>query len=110
MGSIKETAIEKLARTILAEENINPEQADFFETSQDQLIDLLVSAYRAGIEDATNKHITEVDATWQLKRYTEHGFKNVGKPQPSRRAALKAKTVWMRNNPGTSEPYPHRIA
>lgn len=76
MGRVKETAIEKLTRTILAEENINPEQADFFETSQDQLIDLLVSAYRARIEDATNKHITEVDATWQLKRYTKHGFKS----------------------------------
>lgn len=63
MASIKETTIEKIAREILTEEHVNTEGYDFFEIGHDTLIDLLVSAYRQGIEDAGKKNITEVKAT-----------------------------------------------
>lgn len=114
MASIKETTIEKIAREILTEEHVNTEGYDFFEIGQDTLIDLLVSAYRQGLEDGAKKNITEVKATWQLRQYTERGFVNVGKPVASKRTALKAQAKCLgahrRDTDDTlCAPHPYRI-
>ena len=114
MASIKETTIEKIAHEILAEDSINLEGYDFFEIGQETLIDLLVSAYRQGLEDAAKKNITEVKATWQLRQYTEHGFVNIGKPAASKRAALKEQAKWLRahgreTGDTLGAPHPYRV-
>ena len=114
MASIKETTIEKIAREILTEEQVNTEGYDFFEIGNETLIDLLVSAYRQGLDDVNKKSITEVKATWQLRQYTEHGFVNIGKPAASKRAALKAQAKWLRahgreKGDTLGAPHPYRI-
>lgn len=114
MASIKETTIDKIAQDILGEDHINTEGYDFFEIGQETLIDLLVSAYRQGLEDANKKNITEVKATWQLRQYTARGFVNIGKPVASKRQALKEQAKWLRAHGLDSEdtlgaPHPYRI-
>lgn len=112
MAVIKETTIEKIAQEILTEDRINTEGYDFFEIGQKTLIDLLVSAYRQGLDDARKKNITEVEATWQLRQYTEHGFINIGTSVASKRLALKEQAKWMLEH-GKDDtlgaPYPYRI-
>lgn len=100
---IQEADLNELFTMFLKDHGINPNRTEFFETCEETILDLMVDAYRAGIEAAYNG-ISEVEGTWQPMVMNHEGrLVKAGQVQHSRDAAFKAAREYQAANPGTLE-------
>lgn len=88
---------------LLKDHDVNPSGTDFFETDEETIWDLMVEAYRAGLEAARNG-ISEVEGAWQpTVMNQEDRLVKAGEIWPNRDAVLKVACEYQAANPGTLE-------
>lgn len=86
--AVSETQLAEEFTHLLHAMGINTDGAEFFETSTETMVEVMIEAYRAGLGAAHTNGITKVVGSWQPKILDVEGFTTIGSPQESRAAAL----------------------
>lgn len=102
-NKITEADLNEFFTLLLNDHGINPREAEFFETCEETILDLMVDAYRAGIE-AAKAGVSEVEGAWQPMVMNQEGrLVKAGDIQPSRDAALKVAREYQAEHEGITQ-------